>query len=343
MLTKRMAAFTAAILISGSATAQEVKTLTLANWVPPTHHVYQSLVKLAEETERVTNGTLKIEVDKAAVASPGGMLDIVQNGVRDMSWDVTSYYPGLMERARVVEVPFLVPDAGVASRAMHNWYFDNGFNNKEWDDKGVVLLNLFVGGGGQLLTSKHKVVLPDDAVGIKVRAAGPNELVATTIGMVPVSVPASKVQETLQRGAADGAFFSEDGILAYKLGDYIDYVLEMPGGFAAASFYIAINADTFNDLSEEHQAAMRQVWGVEGAYVMGGRWQEEDQLGRQAAVDAGIEITVPDEAQLAVWQEKLDPLAQAWVEGMNNLGEDGQKIFDDFVTVLNAESAKAGN
>lgn len=338
--SRSLAGLAVAMFAATPVFAQEVVTLTMSNWVPPTHHLYESFTKLADETSRVTNGTLKIVIDKTAIAAPGGMLEIIKNGVRDMAWDAPSYNPGLFELARVIEAPFLAPDSGTASRVMHNWYFKHGFDEKEWGDQGVVLLNMFAGGMGQLLTSKHKVVLPDDAIGIKIRAAGPNEAVAKLIGMVPVSVPASKVQETLQRGAADGAFFSEDGIIAFNLGQYIDYILEVPGGFAAASFYVAINEEKFNSLSQEHQDALKTVWGVEGAYLAGEKWHQMDIAGRQAALDAGTEITVSSGDDLKVWQEKLSTLPGEWVKTANDLGEDGQALYDDFVAMVAAEVAK---
>ena len=63
----------AALLASTSAFAQQVVTLKMANWVPPTHHLFESYNKLADQVSKLTNGTLKIEVDSTAVANPGGM------------------------------------------------------------------------------------------------------------------------------------------------------------------------------------------------------------------------------------------------------------------------------
>jgi TRAP-type C4-dicarboxylate transport system substrate-binding protein len=320
-----------------SSHAQQVVTLKMANWVPPSHHLFESYNKLAAKVSELTHGTLKIEVDSTAVAKPGGMYDIIKNRVRDMAWDVTSYNPGLWETSRVVEMPFLVPDAGLASRAMYKWYWKHGFNQKEWGDKGVVLLNLYVGGGGHLFTAKHKVVKPDDAIGLKIRAAGPNEAVAKLIGAVPVSVPASQVQEVLQRGTAEGAFFSWDGILAYKLGQYTKYAFEAPGGLAAASFWVAINKEKFDSLSQAHKDALLKVWGADGSYLIGKKWGDVDLEGRKSAQDAGTEITVPDAALLKIWKDKLAPLPEAWIKAANARGLDGKALYDDFVKMLEEE------
>jgi len=335
----------AAIMSSAAvpASAQgNVVTLKMANWVPPTHHVYESLVKLAEQTSQLSNGTLKIEVDQTAVANPGGMYDVTKNKIRDMAWDVTSYNPGLWELSRVIEQPFLVPDAGLASRAVHKWYTKNGFDKKEWGDKGVVLLHLFAGGGGHLFTSKNQVLKPDDATGLKIRAAGPNEAVAKIVGAVPVSVPASKVQEVLLRGTAEGAFFSWDGILAYKLGQYTKYALEVPGGLAAASFWVAMNKERYDALSPAHKEVINKVWGIEGSYLIGKRWNDEDLKGREAALKDGVVITAPTGAALKVWQDKLAPLPAEWVKANAKNGVNAQAAYDDFVKML-ADEQKAGH
>ena len=59
--------------------AQNVVTLKMANWVPPTHHVYESFQRLAERTAQLSNGTLKIEVDSTVVANPGGQYDLIHD------------------------------------------------------------------------------------------------------------------------------------------------------------------------------------------------------------------------------------------------------------------------
>lgn len=345
MIRNMLSVLAAALLASLSGTsssAQTVVTLKMANWVPPTHHLFESYNKLAERVSQLTNGTLKIEVDSTAVANPGGMYDIVKNRVRDMAWDVTSYNPGLWELSRVVEAPFLVPDAGLASRAMYKWYWKHGFDKKEWGDKGVVLLNLYVGGGGHLFTAKAQVIKPDDVKGLKIRAAGPNEAVAKVVGAIPVSVPASKVQESLLRGTAEGTFFAWDGILSYKLGQYTKYALEAPGGFASASFWIAINKDKFDALSAEHKAALTKVWGLEGSYLIGKKWADMDGEGRKSALDAGTVITALKGADLKIWEDKLAGLPAAWIKTATERGADGKAVYDDFVKML-AEEQKAGH
>ena len=342
MIRKTVLALAAVMLAATSASAQQVVTLKMANWVPPTHHLFESYNKLADQVSKLTNGTLKIEVDSTAVANPGGMYDIIKNRVRDMAWDVTSYNPGLWESARVIEMPFLVPDAGLASRAVWKWYQKHDFVKKEWGDKGVVLLNLYAGGGGHLFTAKNQVIKPEDAVGLKIRAAGPNEAVAKIIGAVPVSVPASKVQEVLQRGTAEGAFFSWDGILAYKLGQYTKYALEIPGGLAAATFWVAINKEKFDSLSQAHKDALTKVWGADGSYLIGKKWGDVDLEGRKSAQDAGTVITVPTGAALKVWQDKLAPLPAEWIKNANARGLNGQALFDDFVKML-ADEQKTGH
>jgi TRAP-type transport system periplasmic protein len=323
--------------------AQNVVTLKMANWVPPTHHVYESFQRLAERTAQLSNGTLKIEVDSTAVANPGGQYDLIKNRVRDMAWDVASYNPGLFELSRAIEQPFLVRDAGLAARALQKWYLKHGFDKREWPaEKGVVLLHFFVGGGGHLFTAKTQVKLPEDAKGLKIRAAGPNEAAAKLIGAVPVSVPASKTQEALLRGTAEGTYFSWDGILAFKLGLYTKYALEVPGGVGAAAFWVAINRDKFNSLSAEHKAVLTKVWGIDGSYLVAKRWNDMDQAARKAGQADGMVITTPAGADLKRWEETYAPLVTDWIKTATGKGVDGKAMYDDLIRMI-ADETSAGH
>ena len=51
-----LGAVAAMLLGSAPAFAQQVVTLKMANWVPPTHHLFESYNKLADKVSHVSTG-----------------------------------------------------------------------------------------------------------------------------------------------------------------------------------------------------------------------------------------------------------------------------------------------
>ena len=71
-----------------------------------------------------------------------------------------------------------------------------------------------------------------------------------------INVPAPKVYETLDSGAADAVAMPAEGRMSFKLTEVAPHYYEMPGGLYRGAFVLIMNQDTFDALPADVQKAL---------------------------------------------------------------------------------------
>ncbi len=312
-------------MVSGYAAAETV-TLKFANWLPAVHHWTNTARVFAKSIEDASGGSVKITIDKAAVAKPPGQYDLVKNGVRDMVMHVAGYTPGRFPLYRMAEVPFITPNSTTGSEGLHRWYTKNGFDKEEFKD--TVLVSAFVHGPG-LLHSKKEVTSIDDLKGMKIRAAGGGALIAKGLGAVPVAIPAPSAHESLVRGTTEAAFFPWEAVHGFKLTKLTPFHLEVPGGLYTTSFMIAMNKKKYDGLSAQAKAAVNKAGGAKGARLIGEHWDRADKVGKDGAIKNGNKIQTISDSQRAVWSKAIDVVRQNWIQKANEKGKNGKALLEE--------------
>ncbi|MEY8840877.1 C4-dicarboxylate ABC transporter substrate-binding protein, partial [Cribrihabitans sp. XS_ASV171] len=120
------------------------------------------------------------------------------------------------------------------------------------------------------------------------------------LGMIGIQVPAPKVYETLDSGAADAVTMNMGERISFKLNEVAKNVYEMPGGLYRGSFAVIMNQDVFDSLPEEAQTALEQnVFGEPFSRKMGQAWDASDERARKATMEAGDNkiVTAPEADQ----------------------------------------------
>ncbi len=343
---KRQSGILAAGLLAATATlatlglgqpaaAQEDVTLRMSTWLPAGHHLSQSLKAWAANIAEASNGTLKIELDAAPLAKPPGQYDVVRDGIADLGYPVLAYTPGRFTIMRGTELPFLSPSAEVGSQAAWDWY-ERNVGTKEFPD--TTLITAWVHGPGQLHTNKEVTKL-EDLKGMKLRVGGGGVAMAEALGAVPVAMSATKAYEALLRGTTDGTLFPWEAISGFKLTELVKYHLEIPGGLYATPFALVMNTDSFNELSPEHQAILREYGGLAGAKFIGKRWDDADAKGRAEALAAGniIQTLAPEEVER--WRDKISFMTDDWIAKADAEGWDGAALLADLRATIEKYAA----
>ncbi|GIX49278.1 MAG: C4-dicarboxylate ABC transporter [Candidatus Tectimicrobiota bacterium] len=318
------------LLVTRGGLAAE-RTLRMANWVPPVHHMTQTLENWAAEVRKASGGTLDVEILKAPLAKPPGQYDLARNGVVDLAWGVPAYTPGRFPVIRLLELPFLSPNAELGSLALWHWYERNGLIDKEFGD--TKLIALWVHGPGVLHT-KTPVSTLADLQGMKLRVGGGGVALAAKLGAVPVALPATEAHESLQRGITSGTLFPWEAIKGFRLAELVRYHLEVPGGLYTTPFYLVMNRRSWDSLSPAQQEALRKVGGAWGSRFIGKHWDMADLAGKQLAQANGNTIRTIDAAELARWRQRLQPLFDEWVAQINKAGYDGQALLADLEAAM---------
>jgi TRAP-type C4-dicarboxylate transport system substrate-binding protein len=323
--------------LTATAAMAETVTLRMATWLPPKHHhTAVALPAWIAAIDEASGGTLKIKIDPAPIAKPPGQYDIVRDGAADMSYHVVAYTPGPFEILRGVELPFLSPNAEIGSQAAYDWYDRNVGFDTEFKD--VKIITMFVHGPGAVHT-KTPVKTLEDLAGVKLRVGGGGVRMSEALGATPVAMPASKAYEAIQKGVADGAMFPFESIAGFRLGELVNYHLEIPGGLYTTPFAVMMNPAKYDSLYDEHKKVLADVGGVAGAKIIGAAWDDADAIGRQAAVDQGGVFHTLEGAELARWTDAIAFMDGSWIEKANAAGHDGAALLED----LKATIAKYSN
>jgi len=328
----------AAAMGFGSTVAMaETVTLRMSTWLPPKHHhVAVTLPTWIAAVEEASGGTLKIKIDPAPIAKPPGQYDVVRDGAADMSYHVVAYTPGPFEILRGAELPFLSPSAEVGSQAAYDWYDRNVGFDAEFKD--VKIITMFVHGPGAV-HSKEPIKTLEDIAGVKLRVGGGGVRMAEALGATPVALPAPKAYEAIQKGVADGAMFPFESIAGFRLGELVNYHLEIPGGLYTTPFAVMMNPAKFDSLSDAHKKVLTDLGGVAGAKIIGKGWDDADAVGRAKAVEQnGVFHTLEGE-ELEKWKAKIAFMDAAWIEKADAAGLDGAALLED----LKATIAKYSN
>lgn len=326
-----VAVMCASVFGAGPALA-ETASLRMSTWLPPQHHMMAvTLPNWIAAIDKASNGTLKINVDPAPIAGPPAQYDLVRDGAADIAYHVAAYTPGPFEILRGAELPFLSPNAKIGSMATYDWYDRNiGFDN---EFKDVKVITIFVHGPGAVHTNKEIKTL-EDLQGVKLRVGGGGVRMAEALGAAPVSVPAPKAYETIQKGVADGAMFPWEAVKGFRLAELVKYHLEIPGGLYTTPFAVIMNRAKYDGLSDAHKKVLTDLGGVEGARILGEGWDAADEDGKKYALDGGATVSRLEGDELKRWAEKIAFMNDDWIKKANDAGLDGKALLEDLKATI---------
>ena len=321
------------LALAGAAAAQT--TLTVANWLPPSHPLVSELiVPMTEQIEEATGGTVVANILPAPLGPPPAHFDFAVNGVADITFGVQGYNAGRFKTTNIAELPFLGDSAEAISVAYWRIFEAMLKDAGEYDD--VKVLAVFTHGPGEIFLKEGDVASADVMQGQKIRVGGGIvHEVASALGAVPVEGPSSKAYELLSQGVADGILFPYESVNFFKLIPQLEKAISVPGGLYNTSFYIVMNKAKWESLDPEQQDAIDTVTGEALARMAGQMWDAADAAGK-AAMEGEIAITPATEAQLSAWEGALSPLVQAKLDEAAETGVDAQAAFD----MLKAEIAR---
>jgi TRAP-type C4-dicarboxylate transport system substrate-binding protein len=333
-----LAAGAAALAAAPAMAAPEV-TLRLHQFLPETSFVPAHILNpWIAAVEKTSNGRIKIEhyPSMQLGGKPTDLVDQLTDGVVDIIWTLPGYTPGRFPRTEVMELPFMVADAGPASAALWDLAQSDMIDT---DFADLHLLGAWVHGPGVIHANKAVREIADFK-GLKLR--GPSRVTTKLLehfGATAVGMPVPAVPEALSRGTIDGALLPWEVSASLKIGELVHHHTEFAGpSIYSASFILAMNKDRFASLPPDLRQVIDSVSGAAFSRAAGTAQQAEDIPSRQKAVDLGNEIiTIPAE-ETPVWEAASQPVIDAWVAEMNGRGIDGAALLDKARALIAAQS-----
>ncbi len=259
--------------------ADEVNKLSIATWFPPTHPINTELLTgYIDEIEKLSKGKIEAEL-VFGLTSPPSHMDIVLDGIADMAIIFHGYTPGRFNATRIVELPGYSGTAEASSVAY--WRVYEKYLKDLDEHKGLKLVALTTHGPGQI-HSRLPIDKLSDLQGLKTRIGGGTATaVGAAVGLTGIQVPAPKVYETLDSGAADAVAMNTGERAGFKLDEVAPTLYEMPGGFYRGSFAIIMNQESFDRLPADVRETLdNDFFGEPASRFAGEVWDTHDARAR---------------------------------------------------------------
>lgn len=324
--------FGGAVLATGLATPAMAETLLMNNWLPPTHSlVTQVFEPWADEVARATDGDVTVRMTDSSLGAPPRQFDLAVDGVADLTFGVTGYTPGRFHLPAIAELPQVGSQGEALSVALWQVYTEMFEDVGEFRD--VKLLGLFTNGTGVIMStdSTGPIASIDDYQGRKFRVGGGVvQDINLALGGVNVAAPAGEVYEILEQGVADGVLLPTDAYKSFSLTGVIDNATTVPGGFYTSAWFLVMNRDKWDRLSEQNQQAIMSVSGEAFARLAGRAQDEGDQAGLAQMNEDDVEIIEASPAFVSAIQERVAPIEEDWIKTADELGVDGAEALAKF-------------
>lgn len=287
------------------------------------------LVPWMAKVEAESGGRIKFEHFPAMQmgGKPGELIDQVIDGVADVVWTLPGYTPGRFPRTEVMELPFLMTNAEVSSRA----FWELGAKHMiDTEYKDVKVLGLWNHGPG-VIHSKTPITTPADLSGVKLRApTRVTNMLVSALGATAVGMPVPAVPEALSKGVIDATVIPWEVTGAIKSSELVTNHTEFPGApLYTSAFLLAMNKATYDKLPDDLKAVIDANSGADFSANAGKVSQAADDGAREMAVKRGNTIIQLTPEQVAEWKAAAQGTIDTWVAESAKAGFDGAALLDE--------------
>lgn len=319
------------LMFCGVSAQAETIRLKMSHFLGPDSFFQLDLVEpWARELERKTGGKLKVDVLNAS--SPLGNVrkqaSQVLSGDVDIALGLRGAEGDRFARSAIVELPFVVADAGSGSKALWALY-QRGVIADEYRDFKV--LALFVHNPGLIHTKATLVTEPADLKGLRLRV--PNATVATMldhVGAAPKLLQPDEIIPALRSNQLDG-IITNWGTPIAGFNDEMLRHTAVP--FYASAFFIVMNKARYDALPSDLRQAIDTLSGDALVARFGPLWNRWDKPFHDGAQTPGRVILRPDAALLQRWKASLQPVSNAYVSQLEAKGfADARQVYEQLLT-----------
>lgn len=306
---------------NGEAAAEESVSWDLPHVFPAGSAINQSAEEFADQVTEATDGAIEIHVFPDGQL--GGDQEIAEGLLRgnlDMAW-VNHPVAGIDDRLQLGFMPYIVENYDEADEI----FFGDGYiaehDRDILEENGVIAVGYFENDFRGLTNSERPIESPDDLSGLSIRIP---ELPAyielfQAWGASPQAIPFPELYTALQQGTVDA---QDNGIILTfdsNFQEVQDYLTLTNHAYGIGS--MAISESAWNDISEEHQDAIRDVAAEISESQRELNRADVDEK-RQALEDQGMEVTELTEDQI----QEFSDLGREVLE--NQADSFGQDVID---------------
>lgn len=294
----------------------------------------------AEMVEKETNGVVKVNV------FPGGSLGKLPTALQDIKngvYEAGLVPPGRNEETEIFpltigDIPFLIESPEIAEKVLTQ--FTNKFLQEVFVDG--TFLSISSTDGYQIYSNKP-IRTTADIKNMKIADAGSIEriLLLQELGAVPVSLDATALYESVEKGIVDGVMYTAVGANGYRFHEVTSYLNKLNLG--GNNLMFMINTEFLNSLPEDIYKMFIEKFGPEYARLMTELYLNDSEeaiaIFEEEVKAKGGEVITPSKEELIAFKAPVKKLMEAWVEKANKKGYPGQEMMDYYTGLLKEQGA----
>ena len=318
-------------LVAGTLpSASFAEALKVSTFVPPKHAFNRMLTEWGEELAEKSGGALTIDLFPAGqLGPPPRQYDLAATGAADIAVHLTATTPGRFPMAELAALPLSYPSAGSDSAISSQRLTELAEDYLAGENPGTKILWMAVTPPLKINVKGDVSAKLSDLEGKRIRYAGAVfQAMIEDLGASPMPVSPGEVSESLSKGVIDGATFPYEAVMAFDLGEAINYSIEP--GMASAVFSVVMNETKFNALSPEHQQLILETTGPARAAAFGAMWDEGEAKGREYVLSKGVEIVTLEGAELDKLTSVVEPIVATTIQAVEDSGKPGRAFFDAY-------------
>lgn len=313
MIKRTLIATIATFAFAAPAIAADPILVRVGQPASPRSHINANL--LSPWTEQITKdskGTLNVKL--FAGGTLGGnreAYDSVKNGVADVIYLSSAYYPGKFPKSAVVGLPGESSNSLDSSLAVWKLYQD-GVIADEWSD--FRILGMFVFPPASIHAT-FPIKRLEDLKGRKIGAGSATSVaVIKALGAIPVRTGFTEVYQSLSRNTIEAYSTPWTGMQPIRLWEVAKFHTDVKLG-GASTVVMAMNKESYAKLPSDGRAAVDMHSGRSFTHALGAFWDHVDDTGKKLVekhADNQIYTLPKDEA--VRWSKALSSITDEWVK-----------------------------
>jgi TRAP-type C4-dicarboxylate transport system substrate-binding protein len=341
-MIKSIAGVAMALGIAGAippgAIAQDKVEMKLAYYVGDQTAMSGWLVRWADTLEKRSGGRMIVKRFPGAQMGPApAHYDLARNGIADVTWFIHGGTPGRFPLTELINLPYMVGSAEIGVKVLNDAQLRARYLDAE--HKGVKVLMLFVHTPGGAFTASRPIRTLEDFKGARLRytSAFTKDYIQA-LGATPTAVPPPETGEQMQKGTIDGTFVDYGGAaFAFRLAGMVKNVTELYS--YVASFGLAMNPEYWNHLDPQFQRLIIETTTGKEKEI-GELWDGQDAPGKKIVMDAGAQVIVPSDAEMAKFQRIGQEVSDAKLKELDAKGLPARQVHQ-MMKALSEKHAKS--
>jgi C4-dicarboxylate-binding protein DctP len=321
----------AALLMAGSALAQEPIVIKFSHVVTNDTPKGKGAERFKELAEKATKGRVKVEVyPNSTLYKDKEELDALQLGsVQMLAPSLAKFGPLGVKEFEVFDLPYIFPTKEVLNRVTEGQVGKDLF--RKLDSKGITGL-AYWDNGFKVMTANKPLKVPADFRGQKMRIQSSKVLDAQfrALGANPQVMAFSEVYQALQTGVVDGTENTPSNIYTQKMHEVQKHLTVSNHGYIG--YAVIVNKKFWDGLPADIRTALEGAMKEATKYSNAIAQQENDDA--LAAIRKAGKTTVYtlNDKEKAEWRKALQPVHK----------EMESRIGKELITAVNKEAAALG-